>query len=174
MSTHPSLVLCSISAIPPNPSSFVYTHTTVSKIKHHQVVVPPDNEPTFLFSSKYLFCFYRHLCWYWCSGFFSFVVSCDPPGRLACWCCRPFWKTLRKKKKMWVEQGTHKKHMVCIHISKFVHSSISLLLLFPSNFSVFLITFYNFPSSFSCCWEKKIVFFSYLICMLCTSACICS
>jgi hypothetical protein len=91
----------------------------------------PIMNPLFCSLLKYLFCFYRHLCWYWCSGIFSFVVSCDPTGRFGMLMLSSILKRRYvKKKKMWVEQGTHKKHMVCIHISKFVHSSISLLLLF--------------------------------------------
>ena len=48
----------------------------------------------------------------------------------------------------------------CIHISKFVHSSTSLSFLQLSTlvyifFSFSHDTFYNFPSSFSCCWEAN-------------------
>jgi hypothetical protein len=71
-----------------------------------------------------------------------------------------FEKTLRKKKKNVSRAGnTQKTHGLHSHlkICTFLHFSSSTL--FLVYFSVFLITFYNFPSSFSCCWEKKNSFF---------------
>lgn len=67
---------------------------------------------------------------------------------------------VKKKKKNVSRAGnTQKTHGLHSHlkICTFLHFSSSTL--FLVYFSVFLITFYNFPSSFSCCWEKKIVFF---------------
>ncbi len=91
--------------------------------------------------------------------FFLLLCLAIHQDALACWCCRPFWKTLRKKKKC-ESSREHTKNTWFAFTSQNLYIPPFLFFYsFPRIFFSFLITFYNFPSSFSCCWEKKIVSF---------------
>jgi hypothetical protein len=136
MSTHPSLVLCSISAIP--RSIIICTHTHHSKQdKTPSISCCPTQWTHFFVLFSNIFFVSIDICVdIDVPEFFLLLCLAIQQDALACWCCRPFWKTLRKKKKKKCESSRE-------HTKNTWFAFTSQNLYIPP-----FLFFYSFPSIF--------------------------